>query len=82
MIYKKRIHSLCLPISMLDILRVVHNTKIIFSLVCIFFFDNYNQVERIDLQGVYENTGHSNIFTYLTFDFKTSAIVQQNDIFL
>ena len=34
------------------------------------------------LQGVYEKTGHSNIFSYLTFDFKISTIVQQNDVFL
>ena len=34
------------------------------------------------LQGVYAKTRHSNIFTYLTFDFKTKTIVPQNDVFL
>ena len=35
-----------------------------------------------DVQGGYAKTGHLNSFTYLTFDFKTSTIVQQNDVFL
>ena len=34
------------------------------------------------IQGVYEKTGHSNIFIYLTFDFKARTIVQQNNVFL
>ena len=39
------------------------------------------QRRKCHIQGVYAKTGHSNIFTYLTFDFKTSTVVQQNDVF-
>ena len=44
-------------------------------------YTSLGEPKQGSLQGVYAKTGHFNIFTYLTSDFKTSTIVQQNEVF-